>query len=792
MALRDQENEGQGEPAEPRSLVCESFLGVNTATTRTGVDDRQCYWIDGFIPLSPRNLRTLYGIGSPLYTAGNGLTIVCYYFYNIGAIPYAIVFLSDGSAVQVNTSTGAVTTIFPAGTIVAPSITSLGISQWGQQYLIIVANQPNGYWIWSGSVLYGAGGLAPQVTLTNVGNAYATPPTVLATGGSGYGAIFVATVANGIVTGVQITNPGQGYLAGDSPTLTFTGGTVAGTSGALTAVLSHYAGGSSATASVSWQQQFGGFHITTAAIAIGGSGYSSLAVGSWSNTTLYAGGSSIGWYGAVPAISLTVSSGVVVGITIIFPPGNTTGFFSARFSSQLPTISIADTGYYAVSSVTINNGGSGYSPATTITASSGGTPAAQAIIAPILSGGVIIGTTINSGGVYGSNTAPTLTVNDTSTAAAGTVTLMPFGVQGSCVETYQGHVWVFNGDTFNFTAPGSLTNFATSAGGGSDESSVSYLKVAYTQAISTNGFLFLLGDTSMDYISGVSTSTPSGGSPTTTFTQNNCDPETGTPYPAAVTTLGQEILIANSTGVHISSGGEFVKRSEAMDGVYNTVANFNGQQLSAAKATIFGKRVWMVLAPIIDPVSGAQVNKLLMFRDDGKIWWASQQDVNLVFIAGQEIDSVYTAWGTDGTRIYQLFAQPSGNFSKLMQSKFWDTPLSYSHTKSVVNLFAIAQFFGIKNLSYGITIDSENNSTAPYAGSANTVTWTNASGVVVFWKNASSIVIPWLATGGLQILPPTSVGQWGVLIGMTLTTSCDDMSLISEMIQIGDVQYRGA
>jgi hypothetical protein len=576
--------------------------------------------------------------------------------------------------------------------------------------------------------------------------------------------------------------------------LTFTGGTLAGTSGALTAVLSHATGGSSATASIGWTPERLSYIIASGTITNAGSNYSSFAVASWSNTNLYPGGANNGWKGGVPALGLTISGGQITGISVTPSPSNPSNAFVVYSggTGALPTISIADVGYYHVSSVTINNGGSGYSPATTITASSGGTPASQAVITPVLSGGVIIGTTIDSGGSYGSNSAPTLTVNDTSTVAAGTVTLMPFGVQGSCVETYQGHVWVFNGDTFNFTAPGSLTNFATSAGGGSDESSVSYLKVAYTQAISTNGFLFLLGDTSMDYISGVSTSTPSGGSPTTTFTQNNCDPETGTPYPAAVTTLGQEILIANSTGVHISSGGEFVKRSEAMDGVYNTVANFNGQQLSAAKATIFGKRVWMVLAPIIDPVSGAQVNKLLMFRDDGKIWWASQQDVNLVFIAGQEIDSVYTAWGTDGTRIYQLFAQPSGNFSKLMQSKFWDTPLSYSHTKSVVNLFAIAQFFGIKNLSYGITIDSENNSTAPYAGSANTVTWTNASGVVVFWKNASSIVIPWLATGGLQILPPTSVGQWGVLIGMTLTTSCDDMSLISEMIQIGDVQYRGA
>jgi hypothetical protein len=35
---------------------------------------------------------------------------------------------------------------------------------------------------------------------------------VAASGGSGSGATFVATIANGIVTNVVVTNPGSGYL----------------------------------------------------------------------------------------------------------------------------------------------------------------------------------------------------------------------------------------------------------------------------------------------------------------------------------------------------------------------------------------------------------------------------------------------------------------------------------------------------------------------------------------------------------------------------------------------------
>ena len=58
---------------------------------------------------------------------------------------------------------------------------------------------------------------------------------------------------------------------------------------------------------------------------------------------------------------------------------------------------------------------------------------------------------------------------------------------------------------------------SSSAGGGSDQTNNSYTKVGYTQLVSTNGFLFLIGDNSMDYISGVVTNTPQGGNPTTTY-----------------------------------------------------------------------------------------------------------------------------------------------------------------------------------------------------------------------------------------------------------------------------------
>ena len=226
-------------PPLPAPQIMEQFGGINTSTTRAGVPDSQCSWIDGFMPIAPRNLRTLPGAGTQLRGAFGVLTIVMFGFYNIGANPYAVYFLSDGSVQTVNTVGTPVTTqILPPASILNPSITGMGFSQWGQTYLLIVANQTNGYWIWDGTNVYEGGSLSPIITLTNPGSGYQTVPSVTASGGSGTGAVFSAQIANGVVTGVSITNPGTGYLAGQAVSLVFVGGQSAGSGASLTASLS--------------------------------------------------------------------------------------------------------------------------------------------------------------------------------------------------------------------------------------------------------------------------------------------------------------------------------------------------------------------------------------------------------------------------------------------------------------------------------------------------------------------------------------------------------------------------
>jgi hypothetical protein len=758
-------------PAGPKPPVFEDFQGINTQTTRAGVSDKQMAWCDGFFPIEPRNLRTLYGIGSALYTAPSLLTIVAYFFYNIGPIAYCAVLQSDGSVINVNVATKAFSTLLLAGTISSPLITNVGFCQYGQQYLIIVVNQTNGYFVWDGMLLYQAGTLGPVATLTNTGSSYKTVPVVQATGGSGSGATFVATIANGEVINVVVTNPGSGYLPGQIVTLKFQGGNSGGSGGSLTANLASTGSGSGATFANPLYVPLGGpavgftqlpsgyWTISSVNITNGGSGYSQFTILQVTQTN----GNVI-----QPAVlEPVISGGVIVGVTIV-NGGTYVALVNQHPFPLAVSISAADAGAFVVASVTINNGGSGYSPSAIAVCTGGGAPVSQATLQLVLTGGVITGVTIASPGLYGSNTAPTVTVSDAVVNATGTVELMPFGVQGTAVETYAGHAWVVDGPNVVATAPGSVTDFAVSDGGVDFTSNNSNLKVGYTRLLSTNGLLYLIGDSAVDYISGVTTT--GTGPVTTTYTYQNVDPEVGSPYPASILTFGNAFLYANSVGVHLCAGGTVTKVSDDLDGsgipngLWNSVANFGGNQISSAKANIFGKRVWMALATVLDPISGSQVNKLFMWN--GQYWWASAQDVGLTYIAASELNSVLTAYGTDGTHIYPLFQQPSTAFTKTVQSRLWDAPGGYMHVKSATRLFGISQYYSASNPTITVSVDNENGSMAsPYS--------ITPSGI------------------GYFVWPPEAVGQTGVLTGLTIKTGAADMSLVSVALADEIVQYRG-
>jgi hypothetical protein len=673
------EQENPYQPPGPSPLVFETFAGLNTEASRPGIQDEQCAWLDGWMPIGKNNARILPGVGPLLYTDALARQIVWYDFGNIGSTPYMVVLLSDGTLVAVNTSTGMVTQIAGTGTILSPSSTAVAMSQWGSLYLIIVANQTNGYWLWDGTNFYQSGTLGPDVTLTNDGLDYTSQPTITAFGGTGSGATFGTPLPiDGSLISISVTNPGTGYSIQDAVVLAFSGG---------------------------------------------------------------------GSPGVTAILETTVSSGTIASVSVVNP----------------------GMGYGSLASVNVLGGG--------------GTGGAISVVAS--AGTISTASITNAGMSYSSNPTPSV-VDPNNPVAVATVDLMPTGVQGNAVETYQSRVWIANGAIVTFTAPESVSDFATSDGGGNFQSFDSFLRVGFVSLIQTNGFLYLIGDSSINYVSGVQTS---GNPPSTTFTNQNADPEIGTPWPGTVDVFSRNILFANAFGVHVSYGGAVTKISDMLDGIYSTVPNFGGFVPTAAKAIIFGKRVWMLLFPVIDSITGQRVNKLLMWKD--KFWWTSQQDINLIFVQHQEINSVITAYGTDGNGVYPLFQNPSIGFTKTIQSKLWERPGGYEFIKTVSRLWGLANYFSPLSPDLIVSIDNETGvSSQTYTLSPNPINVVNASGTIIPVFNASHTLIPTFSLdNGVVVFAPQAVGQNGVLSGLTIMTNAADLALIS--MKIGAIEIAG-
>jgi hypothetical protein len=644
-------------PPDTNPVVFEQFSTLNTKPTRNGIKDEEMYWCDGWMPIGPRNLRTLPDVGAALYTAPDGKTIIWYKFGNIAFVEYCIVLLSDGSLVAVNITASTSAQIAPANTInsfVRGNISQIALTQWGAKYIVIVCGQTNGFFVWDGINFFQTGTVGPDVEIFQVGDGYSSQPTITTIGGSGTGVAFTATLFGGAIVGITVTNPGTGYQSTDNVILAFTGGGSAGVTADLQPHVN--AGGT----------------ITSVSIIHGGAAYQSPVA-------VVLDSSGIG-----ADLSLTASGGSITAVSII-------------------------------------NGGNSYS-----------------------------------------SSAQILIEDPNSPVAVATVDLMPAGIQGTSAETYTSRLFIGSSALMQISAPGSIVDFSAADGGDEFTSTDSFLRASFTALTQSNGFIYLIADSSVNYISSITTS---GSPPATTFTNQNADPQTGTPWSPTVSVFGESVIFANAFGIHLGYGGRFVKISEQLDGIYNTGDNGTSFTPSAAIGTIFGIKVWMLLWNINVPFLAPNTNKLLM--TDGKRWWTSSQGIPLIYIAGQEINSELTVYGTDGGAIYPLFQNPSTNFSKTLQSRFWDEPGGYAFSKTVDRVWCAAQWNSLSG-STGLILaaDTETAFPSPF------ITFTPAE-------------------LGINILPPTALSNWGVLVGMTVITSAADVQLISMTLSVGIDKYRG-
>jgi hypothetical protein len=253
--------------------------------------------------------------------------------------------------------------------------------------------------------------------------------------------------------------------------------------------------------------------------------------------------------------------------------------------------------------------------------------------------------------------------------------VMPVGLPGIyAMEVYKERMWIVGKDVTSFSAPINGADFSTIHGGGSFGYYGDKLTYAFMDLAASAGYLYFYGDSSTDIVANVQiTGQGTVADPAlTNFNYTNVDPQVGQRFPRPVGRWGRYHVLFNGAGIFLMYGGDAQVIGEK---VTNTFITLDTSQYypTMAPATMFGFRVMLVNGRFKDPW-GVPRSMQLMWHGNIKgreFWSVASQGLELTQIGSYEDNSVITPYGTDGTHLYRLFAQPSSTLTKKLSSKFF-------------------------------------------------------------------------------------------------------------------------
>lgn len=291
------------------------------------------------------------------------------------------------------------------------------------------------------------------------------------------------------------------------------------------------------------------------------------------------------------------------------------------------------------------------------------------------SGGVVIG---SPAGLYawdGQNlsspgeTPPLWLTGGATTDSSGNPLVMPSGLPGIyAMEVYLQRLFVMGQTVISMSAPGNAIDFSTGSGGGSWGYYGDQLTVSYTDLAATYGLLYVFGDSSVQYVSGlqlVGAASPIGTIYTTQFNFANFNPQIGHRVFRPVGHWLQDLICFDGAGLFDLNQSGMVWISNKLT---NLVQTWNGTwPLAITAATIFGQRWLLVSGYFTDPWG---VARFMILCWNGSVWTIASQGIPIIRdMASFEQNSVITPYATDGQYVYQLFAQPSSSLLKRLNTK---------------------------------------------------------------------------------------------------------------------------
>jgi len=304
-------------------LAFGEFVTMDTRLARVGLSQDRLGWCENFQIVGPNNLVSVPGPGAPV-SGSNTTTFFRLQQVVIRNALYVIAFGTDGSGWELNPTTGAAVQFASPATFQDPDMTTYNADR------ILIADPLAGYCTWDTVVFAKQGSVSPNVTITNGGSGYTSAPGVTITGGSGAGVMAVASILNGQVVSVQLTQSGSGYQVGDVLTVNFSGG--GGTAAAATAVVWPFLGFTTNSIAVAFGRVWiSGAGVTTTVLNARILQWSGAVAGGYDNfNSVNAAGS-----------TLIVDADLVEGITALRYMNNFLYIFGDNSVKQIGTISVS-------------------------------------------------------------------------------------------------------------------------------------------------------------------------------------------------------------------------------------------------------------------------------------------------------------------------------------------------------------------------------------------------------------------------------------------------------------------
>lgn len=361
--------------------------------------------------------------------------------------------------------------------------------------------------------------------------------------------------------------------------------------------------------------------------------------------------------------------------------------------------------------------------------------------------------------------------NNTGNATLISGTGVP--TSGDDIAVAFGRVWISQGRLITFSGANdyTATSFLVANGAGSIAlTDPTFRGAKLTRMIAQNGYLYLIGVSSINAISDVYV--PSGASPPTPlFTNLNIQATIGSDQPASFVAFNQALLFANQYGIYALYGTQAQRISADIDGTWQ----YRDPSVQVSAGAVVSNNILcaaFLMKRLNDPIYGS--NTILCMYSDNK-WWFARYQPTLAFVSGCVYNNAPALAGFTSnispiqSFAYLYFVDATTSPPSKLQTKLWPMEDQLADKEVIRAGFEITA--ATINGVFTATIDTVNlSSSALTLNSGSYVSWINNSLAVVSWINNSFATVTWFSSAYL-LYNGTAPGMYGKYVGMTITNA---------------------